>query len=179
MGQTKWILQAIENSKNCSFEAFISSLGIPLIGKAVAAELVKHFESYEVFSKAVEENFDFSQFEGFAENKTKALLGFDYSEADQLYGILNVGLGQIAIPVDNQPLAGKKFVVTGSVKSFKNRAELQTFIEKLGGKVVSTISKNVDYLISNDAESTSAKNMAAKKIGIPILSEEELLRSLD
>lgn len=171
------LLQAIEDSKECSFESFISSLGIPLIGRTVAAELVKHFDCYEDFSKAVEEKFDFSKFDGFAESKTEALLKFDYTEADQLYGILDVQMAPTAIPIEDQPLAGKKYVITGSVKSFKNRTELQAFIEKHGGKVVSAVSKNVDYLINNDATSTSSKNVAAKKLGIPILTEAELIAS--
>ena len=48
-------------------------------------------------------------------------------------------------------------------------------IESCGGKVVSSISKNVNYLINNDIESTSSKNVAAKKLGIPIISEKEFL----
>lgn len=173
------ILTAIEESKTCSFEAFISSLGIPLIGRTVAKEITKHFDCYEELSKAIEENYDFSKWEGFGESKSRALLEFDYTEADQLYGILDVQIAPTVIEVSNQPLEGKKFVITGSVKHFKNRTELQGFIEKLGGKVVSTVSKNVDYLINNDAASTSSKNVAAKKMGIPILTEDEFLEKVN
>ena len=173
------ILNAIEASKNCTTEAFIASLGIPLIGRTVAAELCKHFESYEDFSKAIDEGYDFTQLPGFAESKQQAIMDFDYTEADQLYGILNVKLPEIVIDISEQPLKDKKFVITGSVKHFKNRAELQGFIEKLGGKVVSAVSKNVDYLINNDAASTSSKNVAAKKMGIPILTEDEFLEKVN
>ena len=78
-----------------------------------------------------------------------------------------------------KPLKDKKFVITGTVKHFKNRTELQDFIERLGGKVVSSISKNVDYLINNNIESTSAKNVAAKKMGIPILTETEFMEKFN
>ena len=44
---------------------------------------------------------------------------------------------------------------------------------------MSSVSKNVDYLINNDATSTSAKNVAAKKLGIPILTEVEFLETLN
>ena len=173
------ILAAIEESKNCSFESFISSLGIPLIGRNVAKELVKHFSCYEELSKAIEENYDFSKINGFGESKSQALLKFNYTEADELYGLLNVQLAPTIIDASEQPLEGKKFVITGTVKHFKNRAELQGFIEKLGGKVVSAVSKNVDYLINNDATSTSSKNVAAKKMGIPILTEDEFLEKVN
>lgn len=172
------ILQSIEDSKECSFEAFISALGIPLIGRTVAKELTKYFDCYEELSKAIDENYDFSQIDGFGESKSRALLDFDYTEADQLYGILDVQMAPTVIDTSAQPLEGKKFVVTGSVKKFKNRTELQAFIEKLGGKVLSAVSKNVDYLINNDATSTSSKNVAAKKLGIPILTEDELLEKV-
>jgi len=172
------ILDSIEESKNCSTEAFIASLGIPLIGRTIAADLAKKFETYEALSKAIDEGYDFTKLPGFAWTKSQALTNFDYTEADKLYGILNVKPAPTVIEVSEQPLKDMKFVITGSVKHFKNRTELQNLIEKCGGKVVSAISKNVDYLINNNAESTSAKNVAAKKLGIPILTEEEFLEKI-
>lgn len=168
------ILDAIENSRDCSFNAFIAALGIPLIGSTVAKDLAKHFESYEELREAIDNKYDFSQLEGFAESKTEALLNFDFTEADQLYGLLDVRMSEIQV-IDEQPLKDKKFVITGSLKEFKNRNALQTFIEEKGGKVVGTVSKNVDYLINNDTNSTTSKNITAKKLGIPILSETEFL----
>lgn len=56
---------------------------------------------------------------------------------------------------------------------YKNRAELQQVIEAHGGKVIGSVSKNTTYLINNDNMSNSAKNVAAKKLGIPVLTEEE------
>ena len=173
------ILNAIEESKNCSFVSFISALGIPLIGKTVATELTKYFSSYEEFYKAIEEKYDFSQLYGFADNKTNALLNFDYSEANQLYNILNITFDNAVVAEENLPLKNKKYVITGSVHQFKNRTELQNFIEKLGGKVVSTVSSNVNYLINNDINSTSIKNKTAKKLNIPIITETEFMESLN
>ena len=173
------ILQAIENGKNCSLASFIAALGIPLIGRTVANDLVKYFSSYEEFSNAIKEKFDFSQFDGFADSKTNALLNFDYSEADELVKILNILSEEKESEEKEQPLIDKKYVITGTVRHFKNRAELQAYIESLGGKVVSSVSKNVNYLINNDINSTSAKNVTAKKLGIPILSEEEFLESIN
>lgn len=171
------ILQAIEESKNCTLEAFISSLGIPLIGKNVATDLIHYFSTYEEFRKAIDEKYDFSQIEGFANSKTSALLDFDYTQADEIAKILNIASVSKKAETDLS-LNNKKYVITGTVKNFKNRAELQSFIEERGGKVVSAISKNVDYLINNNPNSTSAKNIAAKKIGIPIITETEFLAPL-
>ena len=173
------ILNAIEASKHCSLEAFIASLGIPLVGKNVAAELCKYFKTYEDFSKAINDKYDFTQLPGFAEGKQQTIINFDYTEANRLYDILNVKSSEENLEVSYKPLKDKKFVITGTVKHFKNRTELQDFIERLGGKVVSSISKNVDYLINNNIESTSAKNVAAKKMGIPILTETEFMEKFN
>ena len=171
------ILQAIENSKTCTLESFIAALGIPLIGRNVAKELVKYFTTYEAFREAIKDKYDFSLLDGFASEKTKALLEFDYMQADIIAHSF-ITFKEPKEQNNNKQLEGKKYVITGTVKQFKNRTELQKFIEDRGGKVVSSISKNVNYLINNNSASTSAKNVAAKKIGIPIISEAEFLEEL-
>ncbi len=75
--------------------------------------------------------------------------------------------------------AGKTFVVTGSVTHFKNRRELQEKIEEEGGKVTGSVSKKTDYLINNDVSSGSNKNVTAKKLGVPIITEEQFLELLN
>ena len=75
-----------------------------------------------------------------------------------------------------QVLEGKTFVITGSLEKFANRNELKEYIEKSGGKVTGSVSKNTDYLINNDVMSGSSKNKKAKELGIPILSEEDFIR---
>ena len=72
-----------------------------------------------------------------------------------------------------QNLSGKTVVITGKLTTYKNRTELQNEIEKYGGKVTGSVSKNTDFLINNDKKSTSSKNLSAQKLGIPILSEAE------
>ncbi len=72
-------------------------------------------------------------------------------------------------------LAGKTVVITGTLHHFENREELTQEIEKRGGKVSSSVSSKTTYLVNNDLNSTSGKNKKAKQLGIPILSEEELL----
>ena len=62
------------------------------------------------------------------------------------------------------------------MERFANRNELKDYIEKLGGKVTGSVSKNTDYLINNDVTSNSSKNKKARELSIPILSEEEFVR---
>lgn len=67
------------------------------------------------------------------------------------------------------------FVITGKVNSFKNRDEFIAYVERCGGHVSDSVSKNTDYLINNDLESKSSKNKKAKELGIPIITEDEFL----
>ena len=165
------ILNAIEASKNPTLQAFISSIGIPLIGKSMSKELVKYINSYEHFRQLIEEKFDFSYIDGFASSKTEAILNFDYKQADAVYEIIKP---LKTVVEDNQnPLKGYTVVITGRLKKFKNRTQLQEAIESKGGKVISSVSSNTNFLINNDNTSSSAKNLTAKKLGIPIITESE------
>ena len=76
---------------------------------------------------------------------------------------------------EKQSLAGKQFVITGSVEHFANRAQLKEFIEQRGGKVTGSVTSKTNYLINNDTTSNSSKNKKAKELGIPILSEEDFI----
>lgn len=71
------------------------------------------------------------------------------------------------------------FVVTGRLKYYCNREEITECIEDMGGIVASSVSKNTDFLINNDIESTSSKNKKAKELGVPIITEVEFMRRFD
>lgn len=170
------ILDSIESSRTPSLQAFISSLGIPLIGSTVSKELVKHIKSYNEFREKADNHFDFSQYDGFAFSKTEAIWNFDFKEADSAYVYLTIQEPVEEAASDTQTLAGLNIVITGRLEKYKNRAELQKEIEARGGKVVGAVSGTTNCLINNDNTFTSAKNLAAKKLNIPILTEEEFGR---
>ena len=172
------ILQAIEDCKSCSLDAVISAAGIPLIGKTVGKDLSKRFGSYSEFREAVESGFDFTSFGGYGWEMHKAISDFDYSELD--YIVDNYLQIKENIKEDNElKLKDLTFCVTGKVHIWKNRDSLSAFIESLGGKVTSSVSKNTNYLINNDINSTSAKNKKAQELDIPILSEEDFKKIFD
>ena len=79
---------------------------------------------------------------------------------------------------NNNSLAGKTFVITGDVHIFKNRNELKSKIESLGGKVTGSVSKNTDFLINNNVESSSSKNIKAKELNVPIINEEDFINMI-
>jgi DNA ligase (NAD+) len=109
--------------------------------------------------------YDFTQWNGFGIEMDRALHKFDYSEADTLidngYVTLKNSLYNDGSKTTEGNIAGKTFVVTGKVYQFKNRDELVKAVEAAGGKVTSSVSKKTDYLVNNDSESTSSKNVKA------------------
>ena len=175
------ILDAIEEGKNCSTDKFIAALGIPLIGARAAQDLENHFWHWNNFIKAIQSDFKFYDLPNFGWEMHSSIVNFDYTEAielaDKYINVLAVELGapeETAGAVD-----GKTFVVTGKLAHYKNRDELKAVIERNGGKVVGSISGKTDYLINNDVNSTSSKNTSAKKLNIPIISEEDFLAMLE
>ena len=104
-----------------------------------------------------------------AERKARA------AEADAADGAGNTE-GPAVSGIQEDPVAGKTFVVTGKVFHFANRDALKEFIADRGGKVTGSVSAKTDYLINNDVTSTSSKNKKAAQLGIPILSEEDFIK---
>ena len=172
------ILQAIEDCKSCSLEAVISAAGIPLIGRTVGKDLSKRFGSYSELREAVESGFDFTSFGGYGWEMHKAISDFDYSELDYIVDNY-LQIKENKKEENELKLKDLTFCVTGKVHIWKNRDSLSALIESLGGKVTGSVSKNTNYLINNDINSTSAKNKKAQELGIPILSEEDFQKIFD
>ena len=104
------------------------------------------------------------------------ICSFDYTEADNIFDNYITEMQPavfLSIPTTETKLNGKVFVITGKLKTYKNRNELKSIIEQNGGKVTDSVSKNTSYLINNDIESTSSKNKKAKELNIPIITEED------
>ena len=175
------VLNAIEASKNCTLQAFICALGIPLIGSSASKDLCKYFSTWGEFRDAVSSNFKFYTLNGFGYEMDRAICNFDYTIADILakeyLNIQEVARPEKSTTGSNgsKSLDGVTVVITGKLTQFKNRSELQSEIENRGGKVTGSVSKNTNYLINNDNTSSSAKNLSAQKLGIPVLTELEFM----
>ena len=173
------ILQAIDDCRETTTESIIAAAGIPLIGRTVAKDLVKTFSNYRDFRKAVED-FNFYELSGFGYEMNKSIKDFDYSELDYIVKTyLKEKKEEPVKETQELKLQNLTFCVTGKTIIWKNRTELSNFIESLGGKVVGSVSKNTDYLINNDINSTSAKNNKAKELNKPIISEEDFKKIFD
>lgn len=170
------ILNAIESGRECELPAFIASLGIPLIGSTASKEIVKVFPDWNSFIAAVESNYHFWDIPNFGFEMHSAITRFDYTEAKFLYdNYLVVNATQPQSSEVDSTLDGLSLVITGKLNHFKNRDELKALIEARGGKVAGSISGKTSYLINNDVNSSSSKNMSAKKLGVPIISEDAFI----
>lgn len=172
------VLNAINTGANCELHQFIAALGIPLIGSTASKELAKHFETWEKFVEAAEGGFAFYTLPNFGGEMHNSLVSFNYAEAKLLADhYIHFNAPEVAPAPIGESLTGKTFVITGKLTHFKNRDEIKARIEALGGKVTGSVSKNTNFLINNDVNSTSSKNMTAKSLGIPILSESDFIQT--
>ena len=173
------ILDAIDAAaENTELWRFISGLGIPLIGSTYAKEMAKREPVWFNIREDIEGKYDFTQWAGFGYEMRESLFRFDYYEADELAHIINLTNNLWEDPDIEKPttmLDGTVFCITGSLHKFKNRDELKTALENKGAKVVTSVSKNTTYLINNDINSTSSKNVSAKKLNIPIITEDDVI----
>lgn len=170
------ILSAIEKSKTTTISAFISAIGIPQIGINVAKDICQkaNIKNWVEFYHLIEENFDFSLLDGIGPIMNAEIHNFNYSEAIKAAQYLSF-LEKETNSVPSQSLSGLNFVITGTLKEFKNRDALVQKVTEMGGKVSSSVSKKTNYLICNDKNSTSSKAVSAHKNNIPIISEKEFI----
>lgn len=172
------ILEKIDASANCELYQFLAALGIPLIGTTAAKELAKYFTTWDNFINAVKSNFDFSTIPNFGLGMHNSIINFNYTEAELLVSHYISFKEPVSVSEQTNAttLSGITVVITGKLNNFKNRDELKEQIESLGGKVTGSVTKNTDYLINNDVTSTSSKMVQAKRLNIPVVSEEEFVQ---
>ena len=175
------LLDSIEKSRNTTLDRFIYGLCIPLIGRTASKVIAKEFNNQvEGFYDIWCHGYDFTKLDDFGDamnNSMKVFIRDNYGWIAELIGEFNFR------ELDNngnvkQVLEGKTFVITGSLKAYKNREELVSVIERNGGKVSGSVSAKTSYLINNDVASTSGKNKKAHDLGIPIINEGEFIQML-
>lgn len=179
------LLKALEKARRTDMTRFVYSLGIPGIGLQNAKMLNRHFHgSFAALRSASAE--ELCEIEGIGEVLARAIR--DYLDDAGNMRLTEDLLKKLEIEApaapagegaEALPLAGKTFVITGSVAHFKNREELKRFIEDRGGKAAGSVSAKTSYLINNDTASSSSKNKKARELGVPVISEEEFLNMLE
>lgn len=173
------LLESIEKSRNTTLDRFIYGLCIPLIGRTASKVIAKEFNNQaEEFYDIWCHSYDFTKLDDFGDamnNSMKAFIRDNYRWIAEFIGEFNFRESDTNGNV-KQVLEGKTFVITGSLKAYKNREELVSVIERNGGKVSGSVSAKTSYLINNDVASTSGKNKKAHDLEIPIISEGEFIQ---
>lgn len=170
------LINSINQARKTSPARLLYSLGIKNIGLSTAKLICNKFENdFNKVMKATKE--ELLTIPGIGEVIADSFLEY-FSDEKRLEELDKI-LSEIEFETieSNQPqiLQGKNIVITGSLNHYTNRKELQGVIEDLGGKVVSSVSSNTDFLINNNKESNSSKNKKAKELGIEIISEEDFI----
>lgn len=174
------IKASLQKSRKVLDRKLIFALSIPLVGPDVAKKLLSKYSFDELISTAKNSNDSemFSSIDGIGPEKSAAFVNWLHVIENQ--EDLDALLKEIEVETSDSSPSGSKckdltFVITGDVHHFANRNAMKAYIESQGGKVTGSVSKNTNYLINNDVNSTSSKNTTAKQLQIPIISEDSFI----
>lgn len=178
---TNNLLKGINASKNQAFENVLFGLGIRFVGRTVAERLVVHFKTIDALIAADYETL--LAVDEIGERIAQSVVAYFQDEENQklVERLQSHGLqfrADIKESVKiSEVLTGKSFVISGVFEKF-GREELKEEIQKHGGKVVSSISAKLDYLLAGD-KMGPAKKEKADKMGVKIISEKEFLALIE
>ena len=177
-GVIKNMIEGINNSKNQPFEKVLFGIGVRNIGENTAQLLARHFGTIEKLAAATSE--ELLEINGIGETLVTSIHDFFGHEANQklidrleAHG-LNLKVDESKQQVLGSALAGKRVLASGKLINFK-RDEIVDFVQSHGGQYISTVSKNLDFIIEGEGMGPSKKDKAIK-LGVPMISEEEFLR---
>jgi DNA ligase (NAD+) len=169
------ILDGIENSKSQPFSKVLFALGIRFVGETTAQKLASYFKTQEALQAASFE--ELRNVPDVGEKVAQSLIKF-FEEDKNLKIITSLkesGLKfeaeKIIVEKESESLAGKTFLYTGTFVSF-SREELEQKIESNGGKLVSGVSKKLNFLIVGEGAGPS-KLKKAEDLGVKMINEEE------
>ena len=167
---------AIEKSKTTSLPRFIASLGIRHVGEATARQLAEHFGDLGPLMDAKPEAL--GEIRDIGPEVARSLAHFFAQDHNRhvVGKLLRAGVHFPTVAARREgKLHGQTFVLTGTLASL-TRPKAKQRLEALGAKVTPSVSKKTDYVVAGT--DPGSKRDKAEKLGIPILSEEELLEKL-
>jgi DNA ligase (NAD+) len=164
--------RALEQSKARPLGSFIYALGIPGVGAKTAKDLAARYGGMDMLSAADEESL--LSIDGVGPILARNITAFFANARAQhiVSRLLEAGVSPVSERVgrSDTPLSGKKVVLTGTLEKY-TRKEASDIIERLGGEVVSSVSKNTDYVLAG--ESPGSKLDKARALGVTVISEAQ------
>jgi len=172
------LLSNIEKSKDNSLEKLVFGLGIRFVGSKVSKVLAMHFKTLSDMMDASETEFKAVDEIG---DKIAASLVTYFNDEDNkslIQELADLGINMTYDGPEKQTgvFDGKTFVITGKLPNL-TRNEAKLIIEKQGGKVTSSVSKNTDYLLAG--EDAGSKYDKAEKLSVRIIDEETLYEIIE
>jgi DNA ligase (NAD+) len=169
------LLAGIAASKEQPPERVLIGLGIRFVGSVVASLLLRAFGGIDKLAAAGEE--ELMQVEGIGPQTALSVAAwFDNERNRELLEKLRAAGLRFTVEqkrsVENQPLAGLTFVITGTLPTL-SRDEATALIERHGGKVTGSVSKNTNYLLAGEA--AGSKLAKAQALGVPVIDEAALI----
>ena len=165
-------LNSIQECKKVTLSRFIYSLGIRHVGEETAISLTKHFKHFNNFKNSKKEELE--DLQDIGPEVAKSIV--KYFEDEYIIKVVE-DLFELGIEIKKEDyisnvLEGKTFVFTGSLNISRDKAK--NIIRKVGGKVVSSVSSSLDYLVIGKKPGSKLKK--AEDLNINIITEKELLK---
>ena len=172
---TDKILAAIEGSKQNAPDQLLTGFAIRNVGRISARQIMKHYGSLWELAEAGEE--ELVQLPDVGEITARSICHFFRDEENRamLRELTNMGVNMDAADREagSRTLEGLTIVATGTLEHF-GRKEIGEYIEKHGGKSTGSVSKKTSYLVAG--ENAGSKLDKARSLGIPVITEQELIR---
>ena len=174
------MLYGVEKSKEMPFEKVLFGLGIRYVGQTVAKKLADHFKTIEKLENAGFE--DLITAEEIGERIANSIIEYfaDENHREEIDKLKNHGLQFIVeekeLNLQSDKLSNKSFIISGVFENY-SRDELKDIIEQNGGKILSSISSKLNYLVAG-SNMGPAKLEKAQKLNVPIINDVELLEML-
>ncbi len=167
------ILKEVQKKRSLTPQELLFSVSIPYLSLARLKQLKK--EGYDSVKSILSlKESDLNSLHGFKETLSKKIIIGIKSREKEIRSLTKAVT--IKSKKTNNDLNNLSFCITGKLE--RSRKEIQKDLESRGGKVLSAVSKNLDYLVTNDPNSSSSKNKEAKKLKIKIISEKDLEKLL-
>jgi len=174
------MLDGIEKSKQQPFEKVLFGLGIRYVGETVAKKLVAHFKTIDNLIAATTEELTAAEEIGGRIAESITVYFADAKHRQEIERLRTSGLQFVAeekeVTLASDKFTGQSFIISGVFEKY-SRDELKDIIEQNGGKILSSISAKLNYLVAGD-NMGPAKLEKANKLKIPIISDAELLEML-
>lgn len=176
------LLDGIDASRHRPLSRLLFGLGIRHVGKTVAELIVGRFASLDELARAAREELEC--IEGIGTVIAESVVDWFQVEDNRQLGreLAELGVNTERLPEEAAPeadataVAGKTFVITGTLPSFA-RKEAESLIKRAGGRVTGSVSRSTDYLVAG--ENPGSKIDRARELDVPILDEAGLVSLLE